>query len=77
MDNNGWINVKDRLPEMSGFQDGGTDRVLVYLKRNYSPRQAVAFGDWSENGFTWYFDYSHMLKDSEVTHWQPLPTPPN
>jgi len=73
---NDWISVKDRMPDMEGYQDGSTERVYVYLKRDYAPCTAIASGEYTEDGFIWHFDYSHMLDGSEVTHWQTLPDPP-
>lgn len=57
----GWISVKDRLPE-------DDTPVLVYC-----PDAPLPYGIdyWSQFGLGFY--WSH---DSEPTHWQPLPEPP-
>jgi hypothetical protein len=72
-----WISVNDELPPITGVCDGGTDRVLVYLKRDYAPCVVIASGDYSEDGFSWYF-YYHMeqREQPKVTHWMPLPEAP-
>jgi hypothetical protein len=57
---NGWISVKDRMPEE------GVD-VLVYLNRKGVD---VDFVDRESGNFFFYHD------EGEVTHWQLLPEPP-
>lgn len=58
---NGWISVKDRLP-LCGDRVIMTDGVFV----------CEAFlsisGKWVRNGIGWI--------ESEITHWQPMPEPP-
>jgi hypothetical protein len=72
-----WISVKDRLPPITGYVDGGTDRVLVKIDADYAPSILIASGEWWEEGFSWYFDGRPYDKErSEVTHWMPLPDPP-
>lgn len=70
-----WIRVEDEMPPMAGYQDGTTDRVLVYMQKPFAPRRVVAFGEWSEDGFRWYFD-DRAEKSHRVSHWMPLPEPP-
>ena len=74
--NNGWISVKDRLPEL--YKD-----VWIYVPK-YGVRQGyrieqVIYADnleymrkiyWKEFGLEIY------LQETEVTHWMPLPEPP-
>lgn len=71
-----WISVKDRLPEKIA------NKVIVCCKNGY-----VGFGHYEKfNGFqTWYNLESQKpftdwdLKNCEtyeVTHWMPLPQPP-
>lgn len=71
-----WISVKDRLPDNTGVMDGSTDRVLVKIDAYYQPTLLIAFGDYSEDGFTWYFDGRPYDAGSKVTHWMPLPETP-
>ena len=60
---NGWISVKDRMPEE------GVD-VLVYGYKYLDRKGAdVDFVD-KESGNFFYYD------DGRVTHWRPLPEPP-
>ena len=56
-----WISVKDRLPE--GFQ-----KVLVFWYANGEPMVDTAF--WSNGHSTEYWE------GVEITHWMPLPEPP-
>ncbi len=61
-----WINVDDRLPDISGF-------FLIHkINYNFNPRKS-----WLEcasfNAVTKKFNWSdHTV----VTHWMPLPSPP-
>ena len=60
---NGWISVKDRMPEE------GVDVLVygyIYLNRKGAD---VDFVD-RESGNFFYYD------DGRVTHWRPLPEPP-
>lgn len=60
-----WISVKDKLPELG-------EKVLVYTTGNNM------YTGWinSENTFT-VVSGSHGFVDSyTVTHWMPLPEPP-
>ena len=62
---NGWISVKDRLPEdgvkVLVVSDGETGASEWQYKR--------IWGWWHEGGFGW------TIGDT-VTHWAPLPKPP-
>lgn len=73
---NQWISVKDRLPQKI------TNKVLVLCKNKY-----VGFGHYEKykGAETWYNLESQKpfndwdLDDCEtyeVTHWMPLPEPP-
>lgn len=59
---NDWISVEDRLPE-KGM------RVLVYDNMGFG----LVSGYHSTAG--WYIE-GNLDLDSNVTHWQPLPKPP-
>lgn len=61
--NDGWISVKERLPEPE-------IDVLVWNVADLS----VEVG-FFEDGF-WELDYSGRRSSPAVTHWQPLPNPP-
>lgn len=62
-----WISVKDRLPE-------GDDTVVVYSGMGYGLAKYASFtGNWHIRPF---FDECYQSKDC-VTHWMPLPGPPN
>ena len=56
-----WMSVKDRLPETE-------NSVLVCTERGY------IFLSWASNEDVFWF-YNED-EDDRVTHWQPLPEPP-
>lgn len=58
-----WISVEERLPESGGS-------VLIY-----SPCGGVAEGTYSEHYKRWV-QYRWSVFEPEVTHWMPLPEPP-
>ena len=67
-----WIKVEDRLPENEGTY-------LVYKKRC----GRVISGDYHDIGHYWAnhtqdgYHWVNLHEDEIVTHWQPLPEPPN
>jgi len=64
----GWISVKDRLPELD-------EKVLVLCGD-------ICFGGRVDDADGWLWGVANIIgdieadDDYEVTHWQPLPTPP-
>jgi hypothetical protein len=58
---NEWISVKDRLPEKDG----------TYLVNEFISCNGV-HSLWYDKGSGWDYD-----SNETVTHWQPLPEPPN
>ena len=65
---NGWISVKDRLPDLNEYvlgycqQIGLLNRFVEMVRKNGN----VKTGWWCDR-------YDEAVK---VTHWQPLPEPP-
>lgn len=79
---NEWVSVEDRLPEDDLPE--GTNRlqikvlVAIKAKNGYTVRTQNRIRQeqsWSnKEPFTaWYWKFSH----GEVTHWMPLPSPPD
>lgn len=71
-----WISVKDRLPE-------GIDTVLIamYTNQNYEPSIVEpAYMGFDENKNRVWKGYSIkgtiFINDKDITHWMPLPNPP-
>lgn len=63
---NGWISVKDRLPE-------GTETVLAHCKDGgMFVGQHMYFGQWE----IWTAMKSTKIVRRIVTNWMPLPEPP-
>jgi hypothetical protein len=63
-----WISVKDRLPDPKDDVD-----VLVYYDSEYNEfEMAVAY--WT--GRQWVSELEDPILLSDVTHWMPLPKPP-
>jgi len=65
-----WISVADRLPEIQ-------EPVLVFLPKYGTPNiQTMWLADWSD-GTLWFCVHFTTKNLDEVTHWHPLPKPPN
>jgi hypothetical protein len=62
--NHGWIPVSERLPEPD-------DAVLLFCPRLMAP---ILVGHYRHGG--WYDEDEERALRTEVTHWQPLPEPP-
>ena len=62
-----WVSVKDRLPEPYVT-------VIVHMPLE-APLPTVGWGFITDDG-TWYCNHFNRDED-EVTHWMPLPEPPN
>ena len=60
-----WISVKDRLPEESG---------MYIVTANDGHAQRVSFVLWQKKNRTWNLTGARSYW--RVTHWQPLPQPP-
>ena len=61
-----WISVKDRLPEAGGY-------VVCIAKRNPFSRFMPMVARIEKNGWANPITEQYI---SEVTHWMPLPEPP-
>jgi hypothetical protein len=66
-----WISVKDRLPEHE-------TRVHIYLKEKTAWYDVMYGAYESDVQPTFYDDRTDsIIMLDEVTHWMPLPEPPN
>ncbi|EFI4042968.1 DUF551 domain-containing protein [Escherichia coli] len=73
-----WISCSDRMPEMGERQ---YYVLAADFKNNYPPSipntQVGVYGDWFNDGNpTWDDGDGEDLHLKEVTHWMPLPEPP-
>lgn len=64
----GWISVADRLPDVSGIDDG--EAVLV------ANRGGSFCAEWHGTGITGFSSHGYDDQFTQVTHWQPLPRAP-
>ena len=74
----GWISCSERMPEMGERQ---CYVLAADFKNNYPPNipntQVGVYGDWFNDGKpTWDDGGGEDLYLKEVTHWMPLPEPP-
>lgn len=65
---NGWISVKDRLPEESGY-------VLVHCSEPKGYIRGVQYSA-KNKAFNASDDSNAESAFTDVTHWMPLPEPP-
>lgn len=79
---NGWISVKDRLPDQAGYEC-----LVCAVNENYNQTHVfTAFTGYGEPGWwTGNVHYMARVKSPQdnrvhpalkITHWMPLPTPP-
>lgn len=72
-----WIKVEDRLPD--GHPDDAEDVLVVFAKfGNRYPQRMIAWYDSSDKKWKTE-DNNDIERNSDyfiVTHWQPLPQPP-
>lgn len=63
-----WISVKDRLPPYIG------KKILVV--NGHGDIQMMAFWKKVGNNWTWLDCDGHFNHTNDITHWMPLPLPP-
>lgn len=64
-----WISIHDRLPE-------GQTEVLVYMPKYGSNINVYFLTDLDPNRKTWFNCFFDTKPFADVTHWMPIPTPP-
>lgn len=78
-ENNGWISVKDKLPELYPHTYYGEKSNDLLLYGNYdcdtSINSAIFIG-FMIKGNIFYSDEYGKCETGAITHWQPLPHPP-
>lgn len=67
-----WISTKDELPKEEA------ERVLVLLTLlNYKKEKCQMVCYWHDLYSEWVEAWSgHRLPENKITHWMPLPNPP-
>ena len=71
-----WIKVSDKLPDLADGDNDCSIEVLVSVVDDFDGKRKVAQGFYSREDEDWYTADGDLLEYCEVTHWQPLPTPP-
>lgn len=67
-----WISVNDRLPEMKEIYPGGPRKARVIISAGW-----VGEGSYEETFAKRIPKWKNSVgRDCRVTHWQPLPAPP-
>ena len=75
-----WISVKDRLPELDqdvlvyavGKEDGFLDTTHIVI----SQRCISHIFPWDQGVEEWLAPWPYFNRNYEITHWMPLPSPP-
>ena len=71
-----WISVKDRLPEEDGiYIVYANDEGCSYGEGIWYDR-VVTCAEWAFNDWIWYEGSHEYSLCGIVTHWMPLPEPP-
>lgn len=79
---NEWISVKDRLPEKDGnylcYLECGAVCEAAFDSTIASEGEEFPFGEWVAvyNSDTLGFTDSYWEEYDAITHWMPLPEPP-
>ena len=66
---NKWISVKDKLPKVDEI-------VLIYTPKDKVITSAC-INPIEYRGTFWFYPENNGWNEDEVTHWMPLPEPPN
>lgn len=73
-----WISVKTKLPDSDGHYLGwcvhGNPAEVAVVRYNWVNDQFAKEACPEEGGYPCWYDY--LSSDTEVTHWQNLPAPP-
>ena len=72
--NDGWISIKDRLPERIGLDDDMTEYVLV-CETAPSGNKYVSVCGYEATGWSDWDNFG-TINPKNITHWMPLPEPP-
>jgi hypothetical protein len=75
VDVNGWISVKDRLPEIGQDVLVIKDGLYGLACREIVERKPLPPPQFN-NIEIWEWNYGFEAREGQVTHWQPLPEPP-
>ena len=70
--NNGWIKCSERLPELSTWGFSGMC-LLWGLEESLDHEESIFMGCFMKKDEAFYGQFGKCFK---VTHWQPLPQPP-
>lgn len=75
-----WISVESRFPEQNRevlvFAVGKIDGFIGSTVIAISERYLFKFFPFSEGIEEWKSPWQYFLTDYEITHWMPLPEPP-
>ena len=70
---NKWISAKDKLPEITNEETGYSDKVLAFHDHYYGKFFISRYDHENE---CWLYDKGFDAQYNPITHWMPLPEPP-
>ena len=78
-----WISIDDRLPECNFTMSNNHNYRSKKLVLSYSPKcgyRITQFRKWRKPSFTgskyYWYEFGTATIWEDVTHWQPIPDPP-
>lgn len=67
-----WVSVKERVPDKAGDY-------LAYGKQTFKPCREISVVEWtvdSNGSRRWGVSEDDLFDEDFITHWMPLPCPP-
>ena len=75
---NEWVSVEDRLPKINaGYIVCCNDEDCPHGEGIWYQKNVVVYADYYDGSWTWYEGSQEYDLEGIVTHWMPIPAPPD